>query len=48
MKIVIDLQGNQSTGSRNRGIGRYSLAITKAILENRKDHDVIVVLSSLF
>ncbi len=48
MRIVIDLQGNQSGGSRNRGIGRYSLAITKAILEKKREHDVIVVLSSRF
>ncbi|MFA0405730.1 glycosyltransferase [Vibrio sp. 10N.222.52.C12] len=48
MRVVIDLQGNQSSGSRNRGIGRYSLAITKAILSKKKEHDVIVVLSSRF
>ncbi len=48
MRIVIDLQGAQSSGSRNRGIGRYSLSITKAILENKKNHEIIVVLSSLF
>lgn len=48
MKIIIDLQGAQSTGSRNRGIGRYSLSITKAILEKRKEHEVIILLSSLF
>ena len=48
MKIIIDLQGAQSTGSRNRGIGRYSLSITKAILENKKEHEVVIVLSSLF
>ena len=48
MKIIIDLQGAQSTGSRNRGIGRYSLSITKAILEIKKEHEVVIVLSSLF
>ncbi|MEN3794781.1 glycosyltransferase [Fulvimarina sp. MAC3] len=48
MRIVIDLQGAQSTGSRKRGIGRYSMALTKAILANRGDHDVIVALSDLF
>ena len=30
MRIVIDMQGAQSTGSRNRGIGRYTQAIAKA------------------
>jgi len=48
VKIIIDLQGNQSTGSRNRGIGRYSLSITKAILLNKKNHEVLIVLSNLF
>lgn len=46
MKIVIDLQGGQGA-SRNRGIGRYSLSVTKAILENKKQHEIIIVLSSL-
>ena len=35
MKIVIDLQSLQ-TQSRFRGIGRYSLALTKAIIKNKK------------
>ncbi|MFA0405731.1 glycosyltransferase [Vibrio sp. 10N.222.52.C12] len=48
MRIVIDLQGKQSTGSKNRGIGRYSLSISQAIARNRKDHEVIIVLSSAF
>ena len=48
MKIIIDLQGAQSTGSRNRGIGRYSLSITKAMLQNKRNHEIILVLSNLF
>ena len=48
MRIVIDLQGRQSIGSKNRGIGRYSLSIAKAIARNRKDHEVMIVLSSAF
>ncbi len=44
----MDLQGRQSTGSKNRGIGRYSLAISKAIARNRKNHEVMIVLSSAF
>ncbi|KFC64552.1 Glycosyl transferase group 1 [Devosia sp. LC5] len=48
MRIVIDLQGAQSTGSRNRGIGRYSIALAKAIIRNRGSHEVFVVLSDLF
>ena len=47
MRIVIDLQGAQ-TESRFRGIGRYSLSLAKAIVRNRKDHEVIIALSGLF
>jgi glycosyltransferase involved in cell wall biosynthesis len=48
MRIVIDLQGAQSTGSRNRGIGRYTRALAKAIIRNRGDHEVYVVVSARF
>ncbi|ARU49523.1 glycosyltransferase [Sulfurospirillum diekertiae] len=48
MRIVIDLQGAQSIGSRNRGIGRYSLSLTKAIISNCANHEILVVLSGLF
>jgi len=48
MRIVIDLQGAQSTGSRNRGIGRYSTALSQAIIRNRKNHDVHLVLNGAF
>jgi glycosyltransferase involved in cell wall biosynthesis len=48
MRIVIDLQACQSTGSRHRGIGRYSLSLAKAMLENAKDHDCHLLLSGLF
>ena len=48
MKILIDLQGAQSTASHGRGIGRYSLEISQAIVRNRKDHEVIIVLNDHF
>lgn len=44
MKLLIDLQGAQS-GSRLGGIGRYSLNLTKAILEIGEDHDIYVLLN---
>ncbi len=47
MRILIDLQGGQS-GSRHRGIGRYSKALAKAIVKNRGIHDVFILLSDLF
>jgi len=47
MRLVIDMQGAQS-GSRLRGIGRYSIELVKAILNNRGNHEVILALSDLF
>jgi len=48
MRIVIDMQGAQSTGSRDRGIGRYTLALTKALIRNRGSHEIILALSGNF
>jgi glycosyltransferase involved in cell wall biosynthesis/ADP-heptose:LPS heptosyltransferase len=47
MRLVIDMQGAQ-TGSRFRGIGRYSLSLAKGIVRNRGDHEVLLALSGLF
>jgi len=47
MRIVIDMQGAQ-TESRYRGIGRYTVAFTKAVIRNRGKHEVILVLNGLF
>jgi len=47
MRIVIDMQGAQ-TESRFRGIGRYTLSFTKALIRNRQDHDVILALNGCF
>lgn len=48
MRIVIDLQGAQSSGSRNRGIGRYSQALALAMIRNRGDHEIIIAINGLF
>lgn len=48
MRILIDLQGAQTSGSRHRGIGRYSIAFTQAILRNRKEHDFHLALNGRF
>ena len=48
MRIVIDMQGAQSTGSRNRGIGRYTMAFAQAVVRNRDQHEIILALSGLF
>jgi len=46
MRIVIDLQGAQ-TQSRFRGIGRFSLALSQALVRNRGDHEILIALSDL-
>ncbi|TYO96591.1 glycosyltransferase [Desulfallas thermosapovorans] len=48
MRIVLDLQGVQSTGSRNRGIGRYSLSLALAIARLAGEHEIIIALNSQF
>jgi len=46
MRIVIDLQAGQGN-SRNRGIGRYSISLAKAMIRNGKNHEIILLLSGL-
>lgn len=48
MKILIDLQGAQTLGSRDRGVGRYSVALAKAIIRNRNNHEVHLALNGAF
>lgn len=47
MRIVIDLQSSQG-GSRFRGIGRYGLALAKAISKNRGEHEIFIALNGLY
>ena len=47
MRILLDLQGAQND-SRYRGIGRYSLALARAVIEQAGRHDVWIVLNSRF
>jgi len=42
------LQGAQSTGSRSRGIGRYSLALAKAMVANAGSDEIWVALSDFY
>jgi glycosyltransferase involved in cell wall biosynthesis len=48
MRIVVDMQGAQSIGSRDRGIGRYTLPLVQAIIRNRGEHEIILALNGLF
>ena len=43
MRVAIDLQGIQSEGSRQRGIGRYSFEIVRNIINNYTDNYYILV-----
>jgi len=47
MRIVVDLQGAQ-TESRFRGIGRYAMGLTKAIVRYRGNHEIFLVLNDRF
>jgi glycosyltransferase involved in cell wall biosynthesis len=47
MRIVIDMQGAQ-TGSRYRGIGRYTMALALAMVRNGGEHEFILALNGLF
>lgn len=48
MRIVLDLQGAQSGGSRHRGIGRYSMWLAQALARERGDHELILALNAAF
>jgi glycosyltransferase involved in cell wall biosynthesis len=48
MRIVIDLQGAQSTSSATRGIGRYTSALTQAMVRLAGDHEIVLALNGQF
>lgn len=48
MRIVIDLQSCQSEGSQNRGIGRYSRSLAKAMIQQAQKHEVWLALNGSF
>ena len=45
MRLAIDVQGWQTTASRQRGVGRYTLDLTKAMLRQAGHHELLVVLN---
>lgn len=48
MKILLDLQGCQTAGSRNRGIGRYSMALARAMMREGPQHEFHILLNGAF
>jgi glycosyltransferase involved in cell wall biosynthesis len=47
MRIAIDMQGAQGSG-RDRGIGRYTLALADGLVRMNKRHEILLVLNGLF
>lgn len=47
MRLLIDLQGAQATHYQ-RGIGRYSLSLALALVRNRGEHEVRILLNAHF
>ena len=45
MRIVIDMQGAQTQGSRFRRIGRYTVALAQTLARLPRTHDVILALN---
>lgn len=45
MRIVIDLQSCQHDGNLTRGIGRYALALTRAMLSGAGDDEILIALN---
>ena len=46
MRIIIDIQGCQSEGSRNRGIGRYSVNLINSLIRFYPYHEYILLANS--
>jgi len=48
LRIVIDLEAAQSHHSRNRGIGRYSTALARAMVRQKGPHEILVALNGAY
>lgn len=48
MRIVIDLQAAQTAASSARGVGRYAMSLTKAMLRRAPQHEFWIVLNERF
>lgn len=46
MRVLIDLQACQSPGGSVRGVGRYSMALCRALLNDRRGHEVWVAVNA--
>lgn len=48
MRIIIDLQACQAPESKNRGIGRYSMSLAKAVIEIGIHHEYWILLNTSY
>jgi glycosyltransferase involved in cell wall biosynthesis len=48
MRIVIDMQGAQTPFSRNRGVGRYTTELDKAMVLNPMGNEIVLALNGAF
>jgi glycosyltransferase involved in cell wall biosynthesis len=48
MRLVVDVQGLQSDGSRLRGIGRYGRGLLTEMIARRGAHEVVLLLNGLY
>ena len=49
MRILIDMQGAQSLASKSRGVGRYTLEMTKALITvAQSKHEILLVANGAF
>jgi len=48
MRIVIDMQGAQTPFSINRGVGRYTMELVKAMAHNPRGHEIVLALNGVF
>jgi len=49
MRILIDMQGTQSPTSKNRGVGRYTLEMAKALIAvAQSKHEILLVANGSF
>jgi glycosyltransferase involved in cell wall biosynthesis len=48
MKLIIDLQACQTTGSRDRGIGRYTFSLVDAMVRDCREHEVLIAINRAF
>ena len=48
VRVVVDLQGAQTSFSRNRGVGRYTIELVKAMALDSRGNEIIVALNGAF